>query len=63
MKFYGIGSVVTLILVGVIFFSVSVGCGGSASDACVGTVAYQGKTFEGKGKDAGESKHNACNNY
>ena len=63
MKTYGIGSVVTLILVGMIFLSISVGCGGSTSEACIGAVAYQGKTFEGKGKDVGESKLNACNNY
>jgi len=47
----------------VLLIGIVLGCGGSASDACVGTVAYQGKTFEGKGKDANESKRNACNSY
>lgn len=41
---------------------VVLGCGGSRSE-CVGTVAYQGKTFEGKAKTADEAKSNACNNY
>jgi len=38
------------------------GCGGSSVE-CVGTVQYQGKTFEGKDKTAESAKLNACNNY
>lgn len=38
------------------------GCSGSGAE-CVGTVQYQGKTFEGKDKTADQAKHNACNNY
>lgn len=41
---------------------VSIGCGGSGVE-CVGTVQYQGKTFEGKDKTAEAAKLNACNNY
>ena len=37
------------------------GCSGSGAE-CVGTVQYQGKTFEGKDKTADQAKHNACNN-
>lgn len=44
-------------------FIVALGCGGSKDDACVGKVIYQGKTFEGKGKNADDSKRFACNNY
>ena len=62
MKLYGLGSVITLTIVGIIFFTVSAGCGGSGGE-CVGTVQYQGKTFEGKDKTADQAKHNACNNY
>lgn len=62
MKLYGLGSVVTLTFVGIIFFTVSAGCGGSSGE-CVGTVSYQGKTFEGKDKTADQAKRNACNNY
>ena len=51
-------------LVGVLLLGLALGCGGGgSSDACVGTVSYQGKTFEGKAKDADESKRNACNMY
>ncbi len=41
---------------------VSIGCGGSGVE-CVGTVQYQGKTFEGKDKTAEAAKLNACNSY
>jgi len=62
MKIYGFGSFVILALIGGILFTVSIGCGGSDA-GCVGTVAFQGKTFEGKGKTADDSKNNACNSY
>lgn len=62
MKLYGLGSVVTLVFVGVIFFTMSVGCGGSGGE-CVGTVTFEGKTFEGKDKTAEQAKLNACNHY
>lgn len=62
MKIYGFSSVVTLVFVGVIFFSVSAGCGGSTSE-CVGTVTYEGKTFEGRDKTTEQAKSNACNVY
>lgn len=39
------------------------GCGGSKSDACIGTVTYQGKTFQGAGKNEIDAKLFACNNY
>lgn len=64
MKYYTLGSVLTLTLVAGILFTASISCSsGSSSDTCSGTVTYQGRTFEGKGKDADESKRNACNNY
>ncbi len=53
----------TLILIGATLFVLVIGCGGSASDACVGKVTYESKTFEGKGKNAEEAASNACNNY
>jgi hypothetical protein len=42
--------------------AIVLGCGGSGAE-CVGTVQYQGKTFEGKDKTAEQAKLNACNNY
>ena len=51
-------------LVGVLLLVLALGCGnGIESDTCVGTVSYQGKTFEGKAKEAAEAKRNACNMY
>lgn len=52
----------TLSMISVVLILVVLGCGGSGAD-CVGTVAYQGKTLEGKAKNADEAKGNACNNY
>lgn len=62
MKTIGFGSVVTLALVGAIFLTVSAGCGGSGAE-CVGTVTYQGKTYEGRDKTSEQAKLNACNMY
>lgn len=62
MGLYGVGSIVTLVFVGLIFITISAGCGGSGAE-CVGTVSYQGKTFEGKDKTAEQAKLNACNVY
>ena len=55
----------TFSLVGTILLVLILGCSGGSvvDDACVGTVNYQGKTFEGKAKDADEAKRNACNMY
>jgi hypothetical protein len=39
------------------------GCGGGSSDACIGTVTHQGKTFQGAGKNEIDAKSFACNNY
>ena len=41
---------------------VVLGCEGSGVE-CVGTVAYQGKTFEGKDRNIDAAKGNACNKY
>ena len=38
------------------------GCSSSGAD-CVGTVTYEGKTYEGKDKTAEQAKLNACNHY
>ncbi len=62
MKILGVGSLFTLAFIGGILFMVSVGCGGSDA-GCVGSVTFQGKAFEGKGKSADEAKKNACNVY
>jgi hypothetical protein len=62
MKILGVGSMFTLAFIGGILFMVSVGCGGSDA-GCVGSVTFQGKAFEGKGKSADEAKKNACNVY
>lgn len=64
MKFHT--GFLSLTIVAILIVGVVLGCGGGgggSSDACLGTVAYQGKIFEGKGKDAEESKRNVCNNY
>jgi hypothetical protein len=53
---------ISLFLISTILLFVVLGCGGSAAE-CVGTVEYQGKTFEGKAKTADEAKGNACNHY
>ena len=50
-------------LAGVLILLVVLGCGGSSSDACIGTVTYQGKTFQGAGKNEIDAKLFACNNY
>lgn len=63
MKFYSFGSLVTLAIVSAVFFTISLGCSGGSGAECVGTVTYQGKTFEGKDKTADAAKLNACNNY
>ena len=55
--------ILSLVIATTLIIGVVLGCGGGSSDACVGTVAYQGKTFEGKAKTADEAKGNACNNY
>ncbi|MFM9904609.1 MAG: hypothetical protein ACKVQJ_08575 [Pyrinomonadaceae bacterium] len=56
--------VFSLAIVAFLILGVVLGCGGGVSnDACISTVAYQGKTFEGKAKDADEAARNACNNY
>ena len=52
----------TLAMISVVLILVVLGCGGSGAD-CVGTVAHQGKIFEGKAKNADEAKGYACNNY
>lgn len=62
MKITDVGSIFTLALASGILLTVSVGCGGSDA-GCVGSVTYQGKAFEGKGKSADEAKNNACNVY
>lgn len=49
-------------MISVVLILVVLGCGGGGAE-CVGTVAYQGKTFEGKAKTANDAKGNACNNY
>lgn len=63
MKHFALGSALTLTFVAGILFAASIGCSSGSSDPCVGTVTYQGQTFEGKGKNADDSKRNACNNY
>ena len=63
MKYAGFGALTTLSIIGAVFFSLSLGCGGAATDTCVGTVNYQGKAFEGKGKTTDEAKLFACNMY
>jgi hypothetical protein len=54
-----------LSMVAVFLVLTALGCGGSsvADDTCTGTVTYRDQTFEGKGKDDNDAKHNACNNY
>ena len=56
------GAVWTVALGSGILLAGSGGCGGSDA-GCVGSVTYQGKAFEGKGKSADEAKNNACNVY
>lgn len=57
-----IGSILSLAVVGIVLLGVGLGCGGSGAK-CIGTVMYEGKKFEGGGKDELEAKHGACNNY
>lgn len=47
---------------GFVLIAIVLGCSGSGAE-CVGTVSYQGKTFEGKDKTAEQAKLNACNHY
>lgn len=56
-------ALLSLTIVFAIIIGVLLGCGGASENACTGTVVYQGKPFEGKGRDADFAKHNACNNY
>lgn len=51
-------TIAACLLVGVVL-----GCGGSSSDACIGTVTFEGKTFQGAGKNEIDAKLFACNNY
>ncbi len=53
---------ISIVAIAGILISISLGCGGSGAE-CVGTVQYQGQTFEGKDKTPDQAKHNACNNY
>lgn len=53
----------SLTIVAVLILGVVLGCGGGVSDACIGTVTYQGKTFQGAGKNEIDAKLFACNNY
>ena len=55
-------SLCSLIPTSLVLVAIVLGCSGTGAD-CVGTVSYQGKTFEGKAKTADEAKLNACNNY
>lgn len=52
----------SLIAILSIVIGVALGCGGSGAK-CVATVMYEGKKFEGGGKDELEAKAGACNNY
>jgi hypothetical protein len=54
--------VFSLAMIFTMLFLVALGCGGSGVK-CVGTVMYEGKKFEGGGKDELEAKEGACNNY
>lgn len=56
-------SIFTLCLALSMLLGVVLGCGGGKSDACIGTVTYQGKTFQGAGKNEIDAKLFACNNY
>lgn len=53
----------SLILVLLTITVVVLACSSSTGEACVATVTYQGKTFEGKDKESEKAKQNACNNY
>lgn len=53
----------SLTVVATMILAVVLGCGGGSSDACIGTVTYQGKTFQGAGKNEIDAKLFACNNY
>ena len=57
-----LGGVFSLAIVGAVLMGIGLGCGGSGAK-CVGTVMYEGKKFEGGGKDELEAKAGACNNY
>jgi hypothetical protein len=56
-------AVASLTVVMCLVFGVVLGCGGGSSDNCIGTVNYQGKTFQGAGKNEIDAKLFACNNY
>lgn len=53
----------SLSLIAVIIMAVVLGCGKANPEACVGTVDYLGKPFEGKGATEFEAKSNSCNTY
>ena len=61
MRYITAGTAITLLFVCSMFLFVTIGCSGGAE--CIGTVSYQGKTFEGKDKSDEQAKLNACNHY
>jgi len=57
-----VGALVSVIFTVCCLLAVGIGCGGTGA-RCIGTVVYEGKKFEGGGKDELEAKSGACNNY
>lgn len=56
-------NITSLMLASCFIIVVTLGCGGGSSDACIGTVTYEGKTFQGAGKNEIDAKLFACNKY
>ena len=50
-------------MAGLLMLGAVLACSSSSGNTCTGEVNFDGKTFTGKGKDAAEAQHNACNIY
>jgi hypothetical protein len=61
MKHYK--SHISLLFATSILIIAALGCGGGSRDACIGTVTYEGKTFQGAGKNEIDAKLFACNKF
>lgn len=48
--------------VSIIFVGLVMGCGGSGA-TCVGKLAIDGKTFEGRDKNEDQARENVCTSY
>ena len=53
----------SVFFVSTILFFLVISCSSGSKTPCTGEVVADGKTFNGKGKDANEAQQNSCNLY